>query len=625
MKAFLSHSSADKSFVVAVYDALRPESVWIDRAEIEWGDVFLERIEEGVKSSTDFVLFWSTSSAKSEWVRLEINMAFIRALNERAIRIRVVQLDATELPLRLKHFHCLSVARSSSPVEDLVASLKKVLSERPQGVRHRFLNRNSDLDRIEQMVNDAETCVILLQGFQGIGKTALANESVRRFFEGASAVEIAVTAGTGPTELALQLHHRAFNTVCPRMSGLEALAAIERSIIEIVRRGQFIIVRDCQHWIDGEQTIEEPMLTILRQAAGLSETVRRPIFLTSTRIPKIPVDMASYISTPRVAGLAKEHMASLVALWFELSEGRELDKRSAIQVVSKLHGHPISAKLAANLIGQYGLDHLMRYPAEMIALQRDLAKALIRDLKLNDPARELMEMLAIVGTGVSSTVLVDAMQMDEEPFLEAVANATAAGIVETDDSGHLVIHPLVSEYFLRSHMEHGEYRARAATAAPVVRELLSQTPVDSRALIGLLRAVFRLYILSGNLAEAQRLRGDLMGEMSSVAITHYRRRDYQLAEQLIEYVLAEDSTSWKMTQYLARIRVRQQRWGDADILIDKLLTERPGDTGSQHLRGWRLLREKRYKAAIEVFLKVLSQGDDVASLIPSRLDDCMSS
>ena len=329
-----------------------PESVWIDRAEIDWGDLFLERIEEGVKSATDFVLFWSTASAKSEWVRLETNMAFIRAMNERAIRIRVVQLDATELPLRLKPFHCLSVVRSTSPIEDVVAALKRVLGEPRQGVRHLFLNRNSELDRIEEMVNDADTRIILLQGFQGIGKAALANEAVRRFFEGVSAVEIAVTAGTGPTELALQLHHRAFNTVCPRMSGLEALAAIERSIVEIVCRGQFIIVRDCQHWLDGEQSIEEPMLTIIRQAALLPETARRPIFLTSTRIPRVPVDVAARMSRLRVRGLATKHMASLLSMWFELSEGRVFDQRSVAKVVSKLHGHPISAKLAANLLGQ---------------------------------------------------------------------------------------------------------------------------------------------------------------------------------------------------------------------------------------------------------------------------------
>ena len=49
------------------------------------------------------------------------------------------------------------------------------------------------------------------------------------------------------------------------------------------------------------------------------------------------------------------------------------------------------------------------------------------------------------------------------------------------------------------------------------------------------------------------------------------------------------------------------------MLINKLVNERPEDAGSQHLRGWRMLRESRYGEAIEVFLKVLSQQDHVAS------------
>lgn len=59
MRAFLSHSSADKTIVIGVQSGLETDSTWLDRAEIEWGDLFLERIADGIKSATDFVLFWS--------------------------------------------------------------------------------------------------------------------------------------------------------------------------------------------------------------------------------------------------------------------------------------------------------------------------------------------------------------------------------------------------------------------------------------------------------------------------------------------------------------------------------------------------------------------------------------
>ncbi len=213
MKAFFSHSSADKGLVLEVYNALEPDSLWLDRAEIEWGHSFLEKIAEGIKVASDFVLFWSGASAASEWVKLEVNMAFMELINRRAIRLRIVRLDETELPLYLQPFHYVSVGSSPTPVKDIVSALRRALNQPTQGVRHRFLNRNSELGRIEDMINDSETRIILLRGFQGIGKGSLANEAFRRFFEGASVVDIPVSPGVGPVELALRLHHEAFGTI----------------------------------------------------------------------------------------------------------------------------------------------------------------------------------------------------------------------------------------------------------------------------------------------------------------------------------------------------------------------------------------------------------------------------
>ncbi len=110
MRAFLSHSSIDKAIVIGVHKELEEDSTWLDRAEIDWGEMFLERIADGIKSATDFVLFWSRAASKSEWVRLEINMAFIQALRRKAIRFRIVLLDDTPLPLYLQPYQVFSVA-----------------------------------------------------------------------------------------------------------------------------------------------------------------------------------------------------------------------------------------------------------------------------------------------------------------------------------------------------------------------------------------------------------------------------------------------------------------------------------------------------------------------------------
>ena len=105
-----------------------------------------------------------------------------------------------------------------------------------------------------------------------------------------------------------------------------------------------------------------------------------------------------------------------------------------------------------------------------------------------------------------------------------------------------------------------------------------------------------------------------MGELSQAAITHYNRRQFQLAETYIKEVLDTDPQNRMMRQYLARIRIRQRRWDDADKLIEELVAERPRDLGIRHVQGWRLLREGRYEEALDVLNGVLAEREHVASL-----------
>lgn len=611
VSAFLSHSSADRSVVIAVHEALVPGSTWLDRAEIEWGDRFIERIEASIQSASDFVLFWSTAAAQSEWVRHETHMAFIRMLKERAIRIRVVRLDDAELPLRFEPFHFLSVAQSDNPIGDIVAALREALSRPSSGERHRFLNRNEDLGRIEALINDTDTRAILLHGFKGVGKASTVAEALRRFYERANTVTLTVGPSVGPAEAALSLYHEAYGKLLPPTETLdEALAAIEKSVTTIIERGQFLIIRDCQHWFGDSQELNEPFPTLISHASSLPQTSRKPIFLTSTRRPPQSTEFAVPLSSVRLSGLAPQHMASLVALWYEIIEGDQITSDEAAKVAGELHGLPIAAKLAASLVSQYGIEHLLSSSRELRMLRLDLAKTLIRDLSLSALGLRLMETLAIVGTPLPSTVLIEAMDMDEPSFHSAVDEVTRDGLAEPKSrSSALVVHPLLSDYFWRSHLDHENYVQRAQQIVAVVESHLRSLRTDSAAFVALLPAVCRLYALAGDFDKAQQIRRGLAGELSQAAITHYNRRRYSLAEEFITLVLDIDPGNWRVRTYLARIHVRENRWEQADELLGQLLQERPRDRGIKHLRGWRLLRAGAYDDALSAFSDVLAVHD----------------
>ena len=116
------------------------------------------------------------------------------------------------------------------------------------------------------MVNDHDTRVVFLQGFQGIGKGALANEALRRFFQGSSAVygghyERHRSRGIGPQIAPRGIRQCRAGSVWGRGVGIDREGGRT-----YYGAGQFIIFRDCQHWLDDEQRPQEPLPTVIRQA-----------------------------------------------------------------------------------------------------------------------------------------------------------------------------------------------------------------------------------------------------------------------------------------------------------------------------------------------------------------------
>ena len=97
------------------------------------------------------------------------------------------------------------MAASASPVDEIVDKLVPVLREPVRSERARFVNRHTEVGRVEAAVDDPQFRTVWVFGFTGVGKTSLIKEAVKRIFEGASIVHVDVALGTGFVELALEL------------------------------------------------------------------------------------------------------------------------------------------------------------------------------------------------------------------------------------------------------------------------------------------------------------------------------------------------------------------------------------------------------------------------------------
>lgn len=610
MKAFLSHSSKDKDLVVAVHEALEKNSTWLDRAEIEWGDLFLEKIAEGLEEASDFVLFWSKDAAKSEWVRLEVNMAFILKMREKAIRLRVITLDATKLPLQLQPFHHLSFDRTKISVREIVEKLVPLLNEPVRSARSRFVNRHAEIGLIEDAVDDPELRAVLVHGFSGSGRSSVLREALSTIFHGADIINVDVTPGTGLVELALKLNALVRNEQLPESLPLNELQFHLRVSVEMIAKEErLLLLTNVQHWLAEDATPEGPLAVLMDIAATVEPFSARPVFFTSTRQPVLVAGMP-HLGLIKISALRDEHIAVIIRNWFYAIHGRELDTEDALKIAPKMFGHPVAARLVSGLLGIYGVDYLERYPRELIALRRDLARVMLQDIKLDESAERLMNILAMVGVGLSAPLIASTGFSDDQ-FQDAVFQCTRAGLISVNET--IQIHPLFQEFFWH-HLHRMDYTSLARILAETLHGHITALDKTSKEFVSLLQPTYRMFAIAGDLRTATNLRRDFSGELAATAVLLYNRRKYDLADEYITHVLDYDPDNWRMRLYRARIRVRQERWKEADEILSQMVQERPGDNNVIITMGWRQLRAKNWEVALEIFTTVISRRDHARAL-----------
>ena len=104
-KFFISHSSADRDFVVWLAAELLTLSipVWYSDWEIKVGDSIVEKIDSALQDVAGLIVVLSASSVRSKWVREELNAALWRRLAGRNVPVFPIRIDQAEAPPLIAH------------------------------------------------------------------------------------------------------------------------------------------------------------------------------------------------------------------------------------------------------------------------------------------------------------------------------------------------------------------------------------------------------------------------------------------------------------------------------------------------------------------------------------------
>jgi hypothetical protein len=188
MKVFLSHSTKDKQFVQTLATELEAEKIepWLCEVDIEFGNNFVAKIEDGLRDADLTVLFWSPEAARSDWTRLEWTAVIAREISESRTRLGIVLLRDCAVPelLRVRHRIDAQTNPEKARREALewikrLRDMRRItqttapglfLPPRPQD----FVGRVVALEELYRMLVGEQGGSALLYGEPGCGKSTLA-------------------------------------------------------------------------------------------------------------------------------------------------------------------------------------------------------------------------------------------------------------------------------------------------------------------------------------------------------------------------------------------------------------------------------------------------------------------
>jgi len=321
--------------------------------------------------------------------------------------------------------------------------------------RDAVIGRRGELEVLDEALRDADRGtgrVVLVSGEPGIGKTRLAEEAARRAAgDGVAVAWASCWEGDGAPPLWPWLQVLdglgAATTVdvgAAGGDGVEGVAGAARfpvyaAVLEVIedacsRLGRLLIVIDDLHWADDDSA------ALLAFVALRLRTL--PVVIVATFRPD-EIEARHVAALTRVAeqlpldGLSTDEVAELV--------GSVTGRRPPASVASDLHdrcdGNPLFVRELSRLLAARpeASPGTIPLPGGVRAvLERRLAR-------VAQPAVEVLEVLAVLGTAASFNLVVDVAGDERAVVLDHLASAERAGLIEIDGDEVRFTHALVRD------------------------------------------------------------------------------------------------------------------------------------------------------------------------------------
>ena len=408
MKAFLSHSSKDKSFVGQVATLLGLGQVEYDEKTFEF-TLNVEAIHRALARCDLFVFFLSANSLSSTFVTEEQRAALEGRGRGIIKRVLVFAIDNTSyraLPDWLKQINVVQQLSSPKTCARRIQSTLLELDASEGRSSEIYIGREDEEKALRRALSappSSTPVAIHAVGHQGIGRRTFLRRSIQNVYPRVFDVfvEISVAKYQGIEELFRSIYDlHVVSSLSKTIEDFDAfskepyqqqISILVQMITEMNSNGEFILVIDDGGIYDEQGDYQQHFKDLISQLSRSTQPMLG--FIQNRMMPFSRRQEYSRSYHVRLQPLNDEAVAELLSL--SLKEYKiDFTFEDISNIAAHLDGHPFNVRFAVRFISEYGVKSLIDDPSDLVEWKRRRAEDFLNKLQFSSLQIDLISILA---------------------------------------------------------------------------------------------------------------------------------------------------------------------------------------------------------------------------------------
>jgi TIR domain len=624
-RAFLSHSTDDKTYVEEVAARLTRYRARIDTRAFKPGEDFRDAIRRVMDETEVFVLFVSPKSLASSWVQFEIDEAELRAIR-RAIRRGLAifidgPVDSSRLPEWLARMRAVAHANPGQSAR----TIESLLLEASPAEAHPFLGRNDDLQRGIRKLSGAEPRprILIMSGLEGMGRRSFGQRLVRDAL-GLDFGPILALPATGTLEdlflesqvssriLTLEEAEReitAFRGLAPRQQARE----VAEQLIFLAQENAAPCIVDHGAMLDSSGAYFPPFVDLLEDYVSERDVYLCLVHARAPNYRALAVKWAFFERKLKPLALP-DAQALVVRLLRDKQIHAESNQAAALAEAST--GYPPAAYFIADQVEDYGIDVVLNDASRMSDFTTRSFRRFLQDLKLSAIHREVLVYLSSE-TRLAIQGIATATGRPLEGIAKAVSYLLDLNLLEHHENEYSVSGPIQTAV-RRSERGLGRQwyeRAFGRLEAEFWSDTHSFPPIS--VVDATLRAALRVGLKRSE-GYGALVRPSLL---VNAADEMYHRKEYERALEYVERAQLMGHPTAQMDEIRIKSLAQLRRFAEARAALRDY--RQHGERRQSYLEGFVARKDGDHSVACSKFQRGYAKGDRSTSLLRDYADSLL--